>query len=187
MKCPYCNKAIEDRDLGEFFDCPYCNSALQLEDQELILIKEADSSISGMTQEFSGEEEVLSEEVEELATEQPLQEESQVEELEEVNKEVMSEGKSSLEDIVQFGNSPSQKNHFSYHLQIEGIFSSDLQKRVQKIVSSKALRLDTAKIFSKINDGKLSISNLNAAKTVYLVRKLSSLPVEIAWVQESRL
>ena len=168
MQCPYCSQDIKDCDLGEFFDCPSCRSALQLEGQELILIKKADSSISGVSQEALADP---SEEV----VENPLEE------------VVTDDIKSSVEDIVQFGNSPSQKNHFSYHLKIEGIFVQDIQKRVEQIVASKVLRLDTVEIFSKINDGKLSISNLNAAKMVYLVRKLSSLPVELHWVQESRL
>ncbi len=249
MQCPYCSKDIKDCEVGEFFDCPSCNSALQLENQELMLLKEGQTSSNELHTPLEEENLVESQEnppseefvdhfistshspenhqdaspLEDVQSESSTSKEvyhsspdfensnilldeknnlesvlPETESPEEIAKEEFvnnskqdgkkeSEDFQPLEDIVQFGNSPSQKNYFVYHLTICGVFSKDVQDRVQKILGSKVLKLEAPLLLSRLKDGMFSVRDLNAVKMVYLVRKLSSLPLKIHWTQESKL
>ena len=205
MKCPYCHKDIKDSEIGEFFECSHCNSSLQLENQELILLKEGEepaepmdpsSTVSDVSQEsrLESAEDFNHKDHEEVFKEEPKEEPTQVTSPEHFSPQVESENSSesekveSLEDIVQFGNSNfSPKDHFVYNLTISGSLSGESYDRLQKILESQVLKLDASFLLSKFKNEKLSISNLNAVKIVYLIRKLSSLPVKIHWTQESRL
>ena len=234
MRCPHCNKDIKNLEVGEFFECPHCEASLQLENQELILLKEGEnrsfvredlisssdeqslevSNQNSMDEEFlnhpkshsqAGEDSQIDSEHSSLLSETktPLEKELKNNELlkqthesvlkkedpvySEPIKNTENKNVHSLEDIVQFGNSLSQKNLFVYHLMISEVFSKEAYDRLQKILDSKTLKLDTSLLLSRFKNGKLSIQNLNAVKMVYLVRKLSSLPLKMHWTQESKL
>ncbi len=95
-----------------------------------------------------------------------------------------SEEPDNLSNILDFGNSPNQKNHFTYHLQISEISSKALFDKIRHILKSPRVKLDCP---NQTKNNTLVINNLNAVQMVYVVRKLSPLPVGIHWQQKSTL
>lgn len=89
-----------------------------------------------------------------------------------------------LSNILDFGSSPNQKNHFNYHLHIEGISSKALFDKIRHVLKSPRVKLDCP---NQAANNTLIINNLNAVQMVYLVRKLSPLSVQIHWTQKSTL
>ena len=95
-----------------------------------------------------------------------------------------SEKDENLSNILDFGSSPNQKNHFTYHLHISEISSKALFDKIRYILKSPRVRLDCP---NQATNNILVINNLNAVQMVYLVRKLSPLSVQIHWTQKSTL
>ena len=89
-----------------------------------------------------------------------------------------------LSNILDFEHSPNQKNHFTYYLQISSISSKALLDKIQSIFKSPRLKLDQP---SQSKNNSLAVNNLNAVQMVYILRKLSPLPVQIHWRQKSTL
>ena len=95
-----------------------------------------------------------------------------------------SEQSENLSNILDFEHSPNQKNHFTYYLQISGIPSKALLDKIQSIFKSPRLKLDHP---DQSTNNSLAVNNLNAVQMVYILRKLSPLPVQIHWRQKSTL
>ena len=94
------------------------------------------------------------------------------------------ENNENLSNILDFEYSPHQKNHFTYHLQISSISSKALFEKICQILKNPRLKLNVPR---QTTNKTLVVNNLNAVQMVYLVRKLSSLPVQIHWRQKSTL
>ena len=92
-----------------------------------------------------------------------------------------------LSSIADFGNAPLEKNHFVYDLTISHIDSADCMARLKNILTTERLKLDTSQELSKIQDGILVLSSLNAVQTMYIVRQLSASSLALSWVQKSKL
>ena len=95
-----------------------------------------------------------------------------------------SEQNEDLSNILDFGNTSNQKNHFTYHLHISEVSSKALFDKIRYILKSPRVRLDCP---NQATNNTLVINNLNAVQMVYLVRKLSPLSVQIHWTQKSTL
>lgn len=95
-----------------------------------------------------------------------------------------SEQNASLSNILDFGNTHNQKNHFTYYLHINEIPSKALFDKICHILKNPRVRLDCP---NQPSNNTLTINNLSAVQMVYLVKKLSPLSVKIHWTQKSTL
>lgn len=117
---------------------------------------------------------------------QPLESslENKDEQVESENPSPPTENDENLSQILDFNNSPHQKNHFTYQLQISEILSQAVFDKIQGFLKSPRIKLDLPK---QTTNKTLVVNNLNAVQMVYIVRKLSPLPVQIHWQQKSTL
>lgn len=104
--------------------------------------------------------------------------------IENISNPLSSEESDNLSNILDFENPSNQKNHFIYHLQISEISSKALFDKIRHILKSPRVKLDCP---NQAKNNTLVINNLNAVQMVYVVRKLSLLPVGIHWQQKSTL
>ncbi len=89
-----------------------------------------------------------------------------------------------LSNILDFENSPHPGNHFTYCLKISEISSKTLIDKIHRIFKNPRLKINS---LPQIQNNTLAVNNLNAIQMVYILRKLSSLPVGICWRQKSTL
>lgn len=92
-----------------------------------------------------------------------------------------------LSSIAEFGNAPPHQNFFYYQLKISGICSEKLLSQVEEILQQKRLKLNAPELIAQIQNDSLTIDGLHAVKTMYLVKQLSALPLDVTWLQKSRL
>ena len=72
-----------------------------------------------------------------------------------------------------------------YELRIAGIDTAEIRSEVLKVFEEKRFFLSTKDINESIKDGELLLSELSPVKTVILVQRLKSLPLNIQWRQNA--
>lgn len=207
--CPHCQNKVEVMKDWNFFECNHCGSSLQLnENQEIEILKQGDENyqkpVSSPENDVivndTNQQEVSSFESEDIPdqsntntsphlvqnntnTSSPLDQEA--------NTNIPDPSHSTkpsndLSSISEFANTETSQNLY-YDLQVTRIDSVDVKGKIKDILRDTKLKLDLTQVNKQVDQGYLSLKKLHSVKTTFLVRKLSSFPVEITWSQKPNI
>lgn len=216
--CPACNKDIGVLTGFEWEECSHCQASLEVQDGQLVLLKEQEITNSSDLAEPSEELQEASEEVSSNQFEvqeftdvssypaeasiRPVDlQKSSSEEIDPVEESPFEEGYSSdkaesdddefnsedevgsMEHLIESADEDLPR----YKVRILGVDSSELKLQVKQALSHSRLDIPKEAITHRPDKGLIIISNLDSVKTVFLVRKISHIPVQVTWAQKSKL
>jgi len=134
---------------------------------------------------FSEENSFISEDNEVAEEVLPSEEQENIFESEEQERS-QSLDNPDFSDVEEYANSElssSQVGGILYDLHITGIDNSTLKEEIRLELIDKRYRLDVSALLDSIQDGKMTIRGLNAAKAAMIVNRLKHLDIEMQWKQ----
>ncbi len=95
-----------------------------------------------------------------------------------------------VEDLVEYGNSlasAARDGVLHYDLHITGIDTVDIRRAIQEALTDPLFLWDVESLMKSAHLGELKIRQVPSVKAAIVVQRLTSLPVEISWVQHALL
>jgi hypothetical protein len=172
--CPVCFQQVQilDQHHGTLLTCPHC--------QAVFFVGWDGQPESAAAAEPSAPAEAIAA-AEPSAAPEPVVESAFGSEPSDVAEPALN----NFSDVLDFANSTQSQGLLVYDLAISGIDLRAHESALRDCLSDSKFKFEVEDLMSQVQDGKLNIKNLSAAKMMILVQRLKVHPFKITWRQNA--
>jgi hypothetical protein len=91
-----------------------------------------------------------------------------------------------MDDVADFGNSEisqAREGLFYFDINIRGVDTPEIRHALREALTDKRFLWNVEEVMKDISKGNLIIKQVNPVKSVILINRIKSLPIEIEWKQ----